>query len=815
MGETEPTGPAPAKLIGAMIDPPPDVVDPLRRRQARLLSALLLAILVGGSVSGLVQLLIVPGFLPTFQVIVGALVALAIAYALARTTHYPAAAWLACLIPGVASYAALLANPTDQTACVFLLIGVLLSSMLLNFKSTLGLAGLNVIGLLALPFMQPAWTPSIVAGKLSFHVLIPALIVLAMKQRDLAERDRRQELSESESKFRSIFNSSVDAIGLSKVGIHVTVNPAYLAMFGYDSVDQLAGTPILDLIAPSERARVAENVRRRYGGEMPPADYETRGRRRDGAEFDMEVHVSTYDRGGEPHTVVILRDITERRRIEEGWRSSEQRYRLLFEANPHPMWVYDLESLAFLTVNDAAISRYGYSREEFAGMTIRDIRPPEDIPRLLDHVGKPHPGIDQAGQWRHRLKDGTIIDVEITSHPFTFDGRAAELVHAGNVTERIRARRELEEHRRRLAFLLAKSPSVIYSARAEGDFGATFVSDNVTRQMGYQPQDFTADPEFWMNHLHPDDVPRVLASLETLLLEGTLAYEYRFLNKSGRYIWMRDEMTLVRDASGQPTEIVGAWIDVTSRKEAEAEREALIRELTEKNSELTRFTYTVSHDLKSPLVTIGGFLNHVAEDAASGRLDRLGPDIDRIQKAVKKMGRLLNELLELSRVGRIMADPESIPFQDLAAQAMESVQGRLDDRGVKVEIQPDLKTVRGDRARLTQVVQNLLDNAAKFMGSQADPHVEIGRMPGGDGLATFFVRDNGMGIAPKHHERVFGLFDKLDTTSDGTGVGLALVKRIIEVHGGRVWVESEEGKGATFFFTLPAGREQPEGGRAS
>ncbi len=929
------TGTAPGKLIRALVEPPRDVVDAQRRRQMRLLSALLLVILLVGGVSGLVQLLIVPGFLATFKVIAGALVALSIAYALARTRHYPMAAVLACLTPAVASYAGLLANPSDQSAFVFLLIGVLLSSMLLDLKWTLGFAGLNLIGLLALPLLESVWAPSVVAGKLSFHILIPALIVLAMKQRDLMERDRREELLQSELKFRSIFDSSVDAIGVSRVGIHVMANPAYLRMFGYESTDQLAGTPILDLIAPSEHARIADNVQRRLEGGTVPAHYETRGRRRDGAEFDMEVHVSIYEMRGERYTVAILRDITERkqaerileeserrfremlqgvglagvmldqagrvtfindfllratswsreetlgrdwvgtfvppeirekvrsvldqlnhggalapsyeneiltrdgerrlihwsnavladssgravgtasigedvterRRIEEAWRSSEHRYRMLFEANPHPMWVYDLESFAFLTVNDAAVAKYGYSRDDFARMTIRDIRPSEDIPRLLSYVGNPTRGVDEAGYWRHRLKDGAIIDVEITSHAFTFDGRAAELVLANDITERLRAQRDLEENRRRLAFLLAKSPSVVYSARVDGTFGATFVAENVTRQLGYQPEDFTADPKFWLNRLHPDDVSRVLSDLERLPQEGALTYEYRFLNQEGRYIWMRDEMALIRDPSGKPLEIVGAWIDVTHRREAEAEREALIRELTEKNSELTRFTYTVSHDLKSPLVTISGFLGQVAQDAASGNLERLGQDIHRIRNAVGKMGRLLNDLLELSRVGRSMKDPESFPFEELATQALELVHGRLEERGVKVQIQPDLPTVRGDRARLTQLLQNLLENAAKFMGDQTDPRVDIGQISGEVGQAVFFVRDNGIGMAARHHERVFGLFDKLDKGSDGTGVGLALVKRIVEVHSGRIWVESEEGKGATFFFTLPAGSD--------
>lgn len=231
-------------------------------------------------------------------------------------------------------------------------------------------------------------------------------------------------------------------------------------------------------------------------------------------------------------------------------------------------------------------------------------------------------------------------------------------------------------------------------------------------------------------------------------------------------------------------------------------REKLIKELESKNAELERFTYTVSHDLKSPLVTINGFLGYLESDTASGKTDRVKIDIHRIQDAVDKMHMLLKELLELSRIGRIMNPPEKIPFEDLVNEALELVHGRLEARGVTVHTQPNLPAIYGDRQRLIEVLQNLIDNAAKYMGKQSAPLIEIGQHGEEDGRLIFFVKDNGMGISPQYHDRIFGLFDKLDPKSEGTGVGLALVKRILEVHGGRIWVESEEGNGAAFYFTL-------------
>jgi signal transduction histidine kinase len=306
-----------------------------------------------------------------------------------------------------------------------------------------------------------------------------------------------------------------------------------------------------------------------------------------------------------------------------------------------------------------------------------------------------------------------------------------------------------------------------------------------------------------------DEALKVFCEELIVLAEGGQRFEseevHRTFTGETRFITLH--LSVAPSYEHSLARVLVSVLDVTERKRAEAEREALIAELEAKNAELECFTYTVSHDLTSPLVTIRGFLSFLEQDAMNRNVEQMKEDLTHISNAAEKMGRLLNELLELSRIGRAMNPPQEMALGELAREAVDLVAGRLSARGVEVEIAPDLPIIYGDRTRLRQVLQNLLDNAVKYMGDQLEPCVEIGaRRDGTD--TVFYVRDNGIGIEPRYHQKVFGLFEKLDPEAEGTGAGLAIVKRIVEVHGGRIWVESEgNGTGSTFCFTLASPSE--------
>ncbi len=231
-------------------------------------------------------------------------------------------------------------------------------------------------------------------------------------------------------------------------------------------------------------------------------------------------------------------------------------------------------------------------------------------------------------------------------------------------------------------------------------------------------------------------------------------------------------------------------------------REAVSFELEDQNAELERFAYTVSHDLKTPLVTIKGFVGLLGKDLDADDMARVATDIEKINSAADKMGALLDDLLELGRIGRVIGDPVDCDLSEIATQASQLIEAQIDQLGIEMVID-DMPAIRGDQTRLTEVFQNLIENSIKFMGDQESPRVHIGAVER-DGMICCYVKDNGVGVDVQFQEQIFGLFERLSTDVGGTGVGLALVKRIIEVHGGKIWVESEgSGRGSTFWFTLP------------
>ncbi len=241
--------------------------------------------------------------------------------------------------------------------------------------------------------------------------------------------------------------------------------------------------------------------------------------------------------------------------------------------------------------------------------------------------------------------------------------------------------------------------------------------------------------------------------------------------------------------------------------EALGERTA---ELEAKNAEMERFVYTVSHDLRSPLMAMRGFAACLREDVEEGDRQGIEAYLTRMDRVAARMDRLLTDALELSRIGRVANPPEEVSFAEIALEALDLTEETVRSRGIEVSVAEGLPVVCVDRLRLVEALVNLIENSAKYAGCGPRPKIDIGFQREGDGEPTFFVRDNGPGIDPDQQEKVFELFYKIDKKSPGTGAGLAIVKRIIEVHGGRIWIESEPGRDCSVCFTLPLSGKEAE-----
>ncbi len=451
-----------------------------------------------------------------------------------------------------------------------------------------------------------------------------------------------------------------------------------------------------------------------------------------------------------------------------------------------------------LTWNKGAEKIFGYSSDEAIGKPISIIIPNELLPEEKNILKRLSSGehIDHYETIR-RAKSGRVVDVSVTISPIKAnDGTIAG---ASKIVRDISSRKQTEvalhQTEERYSITLAAVNDGIWDWHVPS--GNSFFSPVYYALLGYTDMEFPANYASWQSLIHPEDIERVEHDIRQSIETGRgFEIALRMRMKSGEWLWVSTRgKTVKRDSDGKAERMVGTLSDITARKLTE-------QALLDKNIELDRFAYTVSHDLKSPLITIQAYAGMIKNDLETGKYERAQDDMKRIENAAGKMTKLLNDLLELSRAGRMMDEPSPVDMNRLVEHTLQQLAGPIAGSHVEIVLHPDLPSVLGDQKRIAEVMQNLIENAIKYMGDQAAPRIEIGTRQDGK-ECVFFVSDNGKGIDPSHHEKIFGLFKKLDAKSEGTGIGLALVKRIVEAHGGKVWVESEgEGKGSRFCFTM-------------
>ena len=485
-------------------------------------------------------------------------------------------------------------------------------------------------------------------------------------------------------------------------------------------------------------------------------------------------------------------DSTERKRSDYDLRVSETRYRRLFETAQDGILLLDADSGQITDVNPFLIDLMGFSKEELLNKKLWDIGFFKDDEKSRVLFSK----LQNKKYVRYEdlpleTKDGRSIDVEFVSNVYPVDGKNVIQCNVRDISERRRQDYDLRvsETRYRRLFETAQDGILLLDA----DSGQiTDVNPFLIDLMGFSKEELLNKKLWDIGFFKDDEKSRVLFS--KLQNKKYVRYEDLPLEtKDGRSIDV-EFVSNVYPVDGK--NVIQCNVrDISERKRAE-------EAIRERTAEMERFIYTVSHDLRSPLISISGFMGLIEQDAQAGDLERLKNDLRIINKSISKMDKLLHETLELSRIGRVINPPEDVPFRDIIGDALGQAEETIASRGIKISIYPDMPIIHVDRMKIVEVLVNLIENSVKYMGSQPNPEIEIGqRIDGKDRI--FFVRDNGIGIDPSQHDKVFELFYKLDKRSEGSGAGLAIVKRIIEVHGGRIWVESELGKGCTMCFTLP------------
>lgn len=404
--------------------------------------------------------------------------------------------------------------------------------------------------------------------------------------------------------------------------------------------------------------------------------------------------------------------ITEKIEAERQLRLSEERYRYLFYNNPLPMWIYDTGTLCFLEVNDVAIEKYGYSREEFLKLTLKDIRSQDDIEKLISSVDKRmDKEYNYSGVWKHLKKNGDALYMEITSHRLRFKEKEAVLVLANDVTEKKKVEERLERKNNELISI-------------QNELEYRIVHDITERKRNEQ--------------------------------------ELRNLNEQ-------------------------------IKKRAE--------ELAASNAELERFAYVASHDLQEPLRMISSFMQ-LLQRKYTNQLDETANQYIRYAvDGADRMKKLILDLLEYSRIGTNRDQFTDIDMEEVIGQVMQTFDGRILETGALVKVQ-SMPVITANRTQMIQLLQNLVGNALKYNNTPV-PEVEVGCEEKND-IWQFFVKDNGIGIEQKYFDKVFAIFQRLHNKSQfsGTGIGLAICKKITEKHGGNIWIESDIGKGSSFFFTI-------------
>lgn len=603
----------------------------------------------------------------------------------------------------------------------------------------------------------------------------------------------RQQLSQQ---YGHLMRFASDAVILSDENhCVVQANDAAGEMLGY-TAEELLGLTLGDLMDPNAADSSDDYLTHEAGRSQ------VRHLRKDGTTFEAEISTRRIDTDNEVLYLMISRDMTQQRRAAAALRESEERFRSVVMLAPFPMMV-QAEDGSVVLINDAWTAISGYTADDILTTRAWTAKAYGSEASRVDAEIRSLYGITQPsmeGEYVIRTATGELRTWEFTSAPLGRDahGRRLLISSASDVTERKQAQLELASSEARFRSIVNSSPSAMYLYRLHEDGRLELTSANPAADkiigIGHAALIGLSIEEAFPA-LIDTEVPDMYRAVARGDIESqTFEMPYEDDRTTGYF-----SVTVFRT---EPGTVAVDFIDVTSRKRAEDELLKRTEELLRSNSELEKFAYIASHDLQEPLRMITSYTQLLAR-RYEGQLDAdaqtyIGFAVD----GAKRMQNLINELLVYSRIGTVSESFVSSDLETVLAGVLKAIEVAIGESGATVTHDP-LPTIACDPTQIGQVLQNLLTNALKFR-SEAPPAVHIGAVRG-EGEWAFSVSDNGLGIEPTYHDLIFVIFQRLESRAEypGTGMGLAICKRVIERHGGRIWVESAVGKGSTFFFTLP------------
>jgi PAS domain S-box-containing protein len=711
------------------------------------------------------------------------------------------------------------------------------------------IASMHYIGMAAVCFQHSA-PPTGVSNSISVSSLgitgIAAVtfMVLALSllgsQADRRFSLQRDMLHSEQERWRVLMEANHDGLfDYDLLTGEVFVSPRWEAILGFAPGEFKASRAAwLERIHAEDAQRVEIGTENYLLARHGTLEMEYRVRHRDGSyRWIFSRSQAVWDQDGRAVRVVGSHsDISARKRDEENLRASEIRYRALFRQNPLPSLIYRIQDLQILDVNQAAIDHYGWSREEFLGMTVSSIRAPgegTDIEAELRQCSASH---RPSKPLRRRRKNKSDIWVELSSHDIEAFGCPARLVMATDITAHIEAGHQIQEENQQMEALVGRRTTELQKSEAKWrglvealpQFVWTATPDGLCDYMSSQWTRFTGvpTPELlglrWLDTIHPDDHQRIQACWQAAASAGEgYDLEYRIGAKDGTYRWFMSRGRPVREAPDGPiVQWLGTSTDIDDQKRSEERLEAAVRERTLSLAEArdraecaaeakSEFLALMSHEIRTPMNGVIGMAHLLSDTRLSAEQHHY---LDTIRSSGEALLTIINDILDFSKIDAGKMKIENVEFE-LRTVLDESLQlvalsAAAKNLALSLEVAEGVPlSVRGDAGRLRQILLNLLSNAVKFTEA-GSVSVFVSRQPTPDQLVMLriSVRDTGMGLSPEQQAKLFQPFIQGDSSTTrrfgGTGLGLSIAKRLAELMGGAVGVVSQVGEGSIFWFDV-------------